>query len=56
MDDELVELRPWDALRVPAAAMRTFEAGPEGAELLAFGAPRHEANDAELQPGWWTDD
>ena len=36
--------------------MRDFEAGPEGAELLAFGAPRNgEPNDAEMAQGWWTD-
>jgi mannose-6-phosphate isomerase-like protein (cupin superfamily) len=32
---------------------RAFEAGPEGLEVLAFGA-RHEG-DGEIVPGWWSD-
>lgn len=55
LDDEVIELRQWDALRVSAATMRAFEAGPEGAELLAFGAPATDPNDAEMTPGWWSD-
>jgi quercetin dioxygenase-like cupin family protein len=53
--DDLVELEQWDALRVPGHEWRTFEGGPEGAELLAFGAPNTDNRDAELQPGWWED-
>jgi hypothetical protein len=35
--------------------MRGFEAGPEGAEYIAFGAPNIENRDAESAPNWWTD-
>jgi hypothetical protein len=38
--------------------MRAFEAGPDGAEMLAIGAPRtgeSAREDSELQPGWWGD-
>jgi quercetin dioxygenase-like cupin family protein len=55
LDDEVIELRPWDVVRIAKGTMRNIEAGPEGAELLAFGAPRRGANDAEMTPGWWTD-
>jgi mannose-6-phosphate isomerase-like protein (cupin superfamily) len=55
IDDEVVELRRWDALRVPGPAWRAFEAGPEGAELLAFGAPNTQNKDTEMEPGWWKD-
>jgi mannose-6-phosphate isomerase-like protein (cupin superfamily) len=55
VDDEIVELRRLDALRVPGSAWRAFEAGPEGAELLAFGAPNTQNKDAEMDPGWWQD-
>jgi mannose-6-phosphate isomerase-like protein (cupin superfamily) len=55
VDDEVVELRRWDALRVPGPAWRAFEAGPEGAELLAFGAPNTQNKDTEMEPGWWKD-
>lgn len=52
LDDELVELRPWDALRVAPHVTRCVEAGPDGLELLAFGAPRADG-DNEMIPGWW---
>jgi mannose-6-phosphate isomerase-like protein (cupin superfamily) len=61
LEDEIVELRAWDALRVPGSTMRGFEAGPEGVELIAFGAPNNAprgssaGNDVEATPGWWTD-
>src|SRR3954471_15432158 len=39
VDDEIRDLRQWDAVRVAPATMRAFEAGPDGLELLAYGAP-----------------
>ena len=55
LGDEVVELGPWDAVRVPPETVRGFEAGPEGAEYLAFGAPNTENRDARPAPDWWTD-
>jgi mannose-6-phosphate isomerase-like protein (cupin superfamily) len=58
LDDEVIELKQWDAVRVPNETMRAFEAGAEGAELLAFGAPKagtSPGDDAEMTPGWWKD-
>jgi uncharacterized cupin superfamily protein len=57
LDDEIVELRQWDAIRVPAGVTRQSEAGPDGLETLAFGAPRtgEASNKAEMVPDWWTD-
>jgi mannose-6-phosphate isomerase-like protein (cupin superfamily) len=54
LDEEIVELAQWDAVRVSSGTTRGFEAGAEGAELLAFGAPVVGGNDAEMIPGWWT--
>lgn len=34
---------------------RGMEGGPEGAEILAFGAPNTDNKDAEMQQGWWAD-
>ena len=51
LDDEVIELRRLDALRVAPGVTRAFEGGPEGLELLAFG-PHHEG-DGEMVPGWW---
>jgi uncharacterized cupin superfamily protein len=55
LDDEVVEVKQWDAVRVAKGTMRAFEAGPEGMELIAFGAPNTGLQDAEQAPGWWTD-
>jgi len=51
--DEVVELGEWDAVRIPAGTMHAMEGGPDGAELIAFGAPNTENKDAEMHPGWW---
>jgi mannose-6-phosphate isomerase-like protein (cupin superfamily) len=54
--DEVVELKPFDALRVAPEVTRQFEAGPGGLELLAFGGGAGGVQDAEVAPGWWTED
>lgn len=56
LDDDVVELKQWDVVRIGKDTMRCFEGGPDGAELLAFGAPTGGLpNDAEMTPGWWSD-
>jgi quercetin dioxygenase-like cupin family protein len=55
LDDDIVEVRQWDAVRVAPSMLRAFEAGPDGIELLAFGAPIAEESDGEIVPGWWSD-
>ena len=54
LDDEIVELRQWDAVRIPPGTVRCREAGPNGAEMLLFGAPQAEG-DGELLRDWWSD-
>jgi mannose-6-phosphate isomerase-like protein (cupin superfamily) len=54
LDDEIVDLRRLDAVRVAPQVWRAFSAGPDGMEVLAFG-PRHEG-DGEGVAGWWPDD
>src|SRR4051794_20639675 len=39
VDDEVLDLEEWDAVRVPPGAWRGYEAGPSGLELLVIGAP-----------------
>ena len=51
LDDELVELRPLDAVRVGPGVARSFEAGPEGLEVLIFGP--HVEGDSELVDDFW---
>jgi mannose-6-phosphate isomerase-like protein (cupin superfamily) len=57
LDDEIVELKRWDAVRVAPDTVRCFEGGPDGLEYLAYGAPQGDAPsaDARLTPGWWVD-
>jgi uncharacterized cupin superfamily protein len=51
LDDEIVEVKPMDAIRVAPGVTRAFEAGPGGLELLAFGT--HRENDAQVAPDFW---
>jgi mannose-6-phosphate isomerase-like protein (cupin superfamily) len=55
LDDDVIEMRPFDAVRIPVETMRCFEAGPDGAEIIAFGAPNTGNRDIDLAPGWWSD-
>jgi mannose-6-phosphate isomerase-like protein (cupin superfamily) len=54
LDDEVIDVRTWDAIRVAPETTRCFEAGPDGLEFLAFG--EHTDSQPELLPGWWSDD
>src|SRR3954469_4013112 len=54
VDDEIVELGEWDAIRFDSDTMRDVEAGPDGLEYLAFSAG-DDPQDAELVQGWWSD-
>ena len=53
VDEEIVELAEWDAIRIPGEVTRNFEAGADGLELVAIGAP--QADDTEMVQGWWAD-
>jgi mannose-6-phosphate isomerase-like protein (cupin superfamily) len=58
LDQEVADVKQWDVIRVPSETMRAFEAGQDGAEILAFGAPHRgpsPAEDVEMVPGWWSD-
>ena len=58
VDDEIVELREWDAVRVAPGTWRGYEAGPEGLEILVIGAPNlgeDPRGDVEGQRDWWAD-
>jgi mannose-6-phosphate isomerase-like protein (cupin superfamily) len=52
VEDEIKELGPWDAIRVSKETARGFEAGPEGVEFIAIGAPGGPG-DAENIEGFW---
>jgi mannose-6-phosphate isomerase-like protein (cupin superfamily) len=56
LDDEIVDLRRWDAVRVPPGTWRGYEAGPEGLEMIVTGAPHlgeSPRDDVEGERDWW---
>jgi len=55
LDDDIVELKPWTAVRIAPETMRAFESGPEGAELIAIGAPNTGPGDGNIVDDWWSD-
>ena len=55
IEDEVRELRQWDAVRLHRDTVRGFEAGDQGAEFLAIGAPNTGPGDAEVIDDWWSD-
>jgi mannose-6-phosphate isomerase-like protein (cupin superfamily) len=58
LDDEIVELAQWDAVRVPPGTWRGYEAGSEGLEILVLGAPNlgeDPRGDVDGERGWWAE-
>jgi mannose-6-phosphate isomerase-like protein (cupin superfamily) len=58
LDDEIVEVKEWDVVRVPPGTWRGYEGGTEGLEILVFGAPNlgeDPREDVEGQRDWWAD-
>ena len=55
LDDEIIELRQWDVVRVAPDVVRAFEGGPDGLEIIAIGADRPEGGDGVLVEEFWTD-
>ena len=53
LDEVVVELSPWDAVRVAPSTVRAFEGGPDGLELLAIGSDRPEGGDGVRVEDWW---
>ena len=56
LDDEIVELAEWDAVRVAPGTWRGYEAGPDGLEILVIGAPHlgdAPRDDVEGRRDWW---
>jgi mannose-6-phosphate isomerase-like protein (cupin superfamily) len=53
LDDEIVDLATWDAVRIAPETARGLRAGPDGAEILAVGAPKVPPGDAEQIEDFW---
>jgi mannose-6-phosphate isomerase-like protein (cupin superfamily) len=55
LDDDIVDLKRWDVVRVAPQVARAFEGGADGLEIIAIGADRPEGGDGELVEDFWTD-
>ena len=56
LDDEIADLTEWDVVRIPPGTWRGYEAGPDGLEILVFGAPGlgdDPREDVEGRRDWW---
>jgi mannose-6-phosphate isomerase-like protein (cupin superfamily) len=53
LDDEMLDIRVGDVLRVAPQVARGFESGPEGLELIAIGNDRPEGGDGEMVEDFW---
>ena len=51
LDDDVVEVGPWDAVRIAPGTVHTVASGPDGIEFLAFG-PRGSGDAEMLEPDW----
>lgn len=51
LDEEILDVRQLDAIRVAPEVARAFEAGSDGLEFLAFG-PHHPADGESVDDDW----
>jgi mannose-6-phosphate isomerase-like protein (cupin superfamily) len=53
LDDDVFDVRPYDAIRIAPNVTRALEGGPDGLEYLAFG-PHHDGDGELIQdPAFW---
>ena len=55
IDGEVRDMKQWDAVRLHRDTVRALDAGDEGAELIAIGAPNTGPGDADLIQDWWSE-
>jgi uncharacterized cupin superfamily protein len=56
LDDEVADVRQWDAVRVSPGVTRAFEGGPDGIGVLAIGAHALAPDDrGDTIANWWTE-
>jgi quercetin dioxygenase-like cupin family protein len=53
LEDEIIALGVWDVLRVAPQVIRSFQAGPDGMELICVGGKRPEGGDNEGFEDFW---
>ena len=55
MDDEIIDVRPWDVIRVAPTVIRGFRSGSDGLVIVVAGGTRPPDGDGEMFKDWWTD-
>ena len=53
LDDDVLELRQWDVVRVAPEVVRAFEAGPSGLDMIAVGGPKPDGGDGVSGTASW---
>jgi len=53
LDDEIIDIKQWDVIRVAPHVARAFEAGTDGLEIIATGGSKPEGGDGALVEGHW---
>lgn len=53
LEDERIELKRWDVVRVAPNVVRGFDAGPDGLVLIAVGGEKPEGGDGVLAEDRW---
>ena len=54
LDDAVIDLTTWDVLRVAPAVIRSFEAGPDGLDVICIGGRKPAEGDTERFEAFWT--
>jgi quercetin dioxygenase-like cupin family protein len=54
LDDEVIEVAAWDVLRVAPTVIRSFEAGPDGLDVICIGGRMPRGGDNEGFEDFWT--
>jgi quercetin dioxygenase-like cupin family protein len=54
LDDEVIEIAAWDVLRVAPTVIRSFEAGPDGLDVICIGGRMPSGGDNEGFEDFWT--
>jgi len=53
LEEEIIELEPWDVIRVGPSVARSMEAGPDGMEVICIGGHKAEGQDGILVEDFW---
>jgi mannose-6-phosphate isomerase-like protein (cupin superfamily) len=56
LNDEVVQLKQWDVLRVAPSTVRAFASGPQGMELVIAANDRPEGGDGAVVEDFWPDE